>query len=111
MRLGGPRRVLMLSRGWVGNDSVSVDYVALCNAVSGVRAFRGGTSRAELDAVLTEAVERTGLEDFGSDDFRERLALWVGEVDDDPERTAAVVDGLVEDGLAARDGDRLTLPS
>lgn len=30
---------------------------------------------------------------------------------DDPERSAAVVEGLVEDGLAERHGDRLTLPS
>jgi len=41
-----------------------------------------------VDAVLSEAVRRTGLEDFGPDDFRERLGLWVGETDDDPDRTA-----------------------
>ncbi len=28
--------------------------------------------------------KRTGLDDFGPDDFRERLALWLAEVDEDP---------------------------
>lgn len=40
-----------------------------------------------VKAVLTAAVDRTGLENFGSDDFRERLALWLSEVDEDPDRT------------------------
>ncbi len=43
-------------------------------------------------AVLGAAVERTGLEDFGLNNgvnnFEERLALWLSEVDEDPERTA-----------------------
>ncbi len=38
-------------------------------------------------AVLSAAVERTGLEDFGPPDFHERLALWLEEIDQDPERT------------------------
>ena len=41
-----------------------------------------------LDAVLSAASERTGLADFGPDDFRERLGLWLSEVDEDEERTA-----------------------
>ena len=41
-----------------------------------------------VDAVLSAAVERTGLDDFGPDDFRERLALWLAETDENPERTA-----------------------
>ena len=41
-----------------------------------------------VDAVLHAAREQTGLDDFGPDDFRERLGLWVGEVDDDEDRTA-----------------------
>jgi hypothetical protein len=40
------------------------------------------------NAVLAAAVERTGLDDFGPDDFRVRLQLWLDEVDGDPERTA-----------------------
>jgi hypothetical protein len=40
------------------------------------------------DSVLAAAVERTGQSDFGADDFRERLALWLSEMDEDPERTA-----------------------
>ena len=38
--------------------------------------------------VLGAAEERTDLTDFGEDDFRERLALWLSEVDEDSERTA-----------------------
>lgn len=40
------------------------------------------------EAVLAAATERTGLDDFGPDDFRPRLTLWLEEVDLDPERTA-----------------------
>ena len=49
----------------------------------------GETNPVELteDAVLGAAVDRTGLYDFGPDDFRARLRLWLEEVDGDPERT------------------------
>jgi hypothetical protein len=40
-----------------------------------------------VDAVLTAAVDQTGLDDFGPEDFRDRLALWLDEVDHDPDRT------------------------
>ncbi|HTT85728.1 MAG TPA: sulfotransferase [Acidimicrobiales bacterium] len=40
-----------------------------------------------VEQVLAAAADRTGLEDFGPDDFRSRLALWLAEVDADPERT------------------------
>ncbi|MGI9592371.1 MAG: sulfotransferase family protein [Myxococcota bacterium] len=40
-----------------------------------------------VDAVLEAAAQQTGFEDFGPDDFRGRLALWLSEVDQDPERT------------------------
>lgn len=40
------------------------------------------------DAVLEVARRRTGLDDFGDDDFVERLALWLADVDADPTRTA-----------------------
>jgi hypothetical protein len=40
-----------------------------------------------VQAVLGAAVKRTGLEDFGPDDFRARLALQLEEVDQDDERT------------------------
>ena len=33
--------------------------------------------RFEEDVVLGEAVQRTGLSDFGPDDFRERLRVWL----------------------------------
>jgi hypothetical protein len=41
-----------------------------------------------VEAVLAAAAERTGLGDFGPDDFRPRLRLWLDEVDQDPARTA-----------------------
>jgi hypothetical protein len=49
----------------------------------------GETQTVDLtvDAVLQAAVGATGLSDFGPDDFRERLDLWVREVDEDPDRT------------------------
>ncbi len=39
------------------------------------------------EAVLAAAVERSGLDDFGRQDFRARLSRWLAEVDGDPERT------------------------
>jgi len=49
----------------------------------------GDTLETELSvaAVLAAASEAAGLDDFGPDDFRERLALWLSEVDEDPEST------------------------
>lgn len=49
----------------------------------------GESRRTDLsvDAVCAAAVARTGLDDFGADDFRERLGVQLGEVDDDPDRT------------------------
>ena len=41
-----------------------------------------------VEAVLGAASAQTELHDFGAEDFRERLALWLDEVDQDPERTA-----------------------
>lgn len=41
-----------------------------------------------VQAVLDAAAGATGLTDFGARDFEERLALWLAEVDDDPNRTA-----------------------
>lgn len=49
----------------------------------------GESQKVELSvkAVLAAAAEQTGLDDFGPTDFHERLALWLAEVDDDPNRT------------------------
>ncbi|MCU0311843.1 MAG: sulfotransferase [Acidimicrobiales bacterium] len=49
----------------------------------------GETVRTELsvDAVCEAAVAATGLDDFGPDDFRERLDVQLSEMDADPERT------------------------
>jgi len=40
-----------------------------------------------VDAVLAAAVAATGLDDFGPDDYRERLQVWLSEMDEDGERT------------------------
>lgn len=40
------------------------------------------------EAVLAAARERTGLSDFGPDDFRERLRAWVQAINDDIELSA-----------------------
>lgn len=37
------------------------------------------------EAVLAAARERTGLEDFGPDDFRERLGIWLQALEEDVE--------------------------
>jgi hypothetical protein len=50
-----------------------------------------------IEAVLRAAVERTELEDFGPDDFNERLGLWLSENDEDPERTGAGRMGIFND--------------
>jgi hypothetical protein len=40
-----------------------------------------------VEAVLARASQATGFDDFGPDDFRERLALWLSEPGEDPDRT------------------------
>ena len=40
-----------------------------------------------VEAVCEAAKVRTGLDDFGPDDFRERLHVQLAEMNDDPERT------------------------
>lgn len=40
-----------------------------------------------VPAVLSAAVDETGLDDFGPDDFHERLDLWLREVDEDADVT------------------------
>ena len=45
--------------------------------------FAGATVVFTEEAVLREAQERTGLSDFGPNDFRARLAVWCQAVDED----------------------------
>lgn len=37
-----------------------------------------------VDAVLSKAVKETGLSDFGAEDFKARLAIWLNAVDTNP---------------------------
>ncbi|QIX26489.1 sulfotransferase [Nocardioides sp. JQ2195] len=41
-----------------------------------------------VEAVLARARELTGLDDFGPDDFIERMQVWLDEIRTDPNRTA-----------------------
>ena len=50
-----------------------------------------------VEAVLGAAVLATGLDDFGPDDFHERLGLWLSEVDEDEERVGLGRLGLFGD--------------
>jgi hypothetical protein len=45
--------------------------------------FAGVDVEFTEEAVLKEAKQRTGLSDFGPDDFRERLGVWCQAVDED----------------------------
>ena len=50
-----------------------------------IEGFAGVEVEFSEDAVLNEACKRTGLSDFGANDFRERLAVWCQAVDEDAE--------------------------
>ncbi len=50
-----------------------------------------------VDAVLGAAVAASGLDDFGPDDFHERLQLWLSEMDEDEERNGLGRLGLFGD--------------
>ncbi len=77
-------------------ERIRIDDLAapeLSGAQRGALAY-GEQTPVELtvDAVLAAAVERTALDDFGPESskvttFRARLALWLDEVDRDPDRT------------------------
>jgi 3D-(3,5/4)-trihydroxycyclohexane-1,2-dione acylhydrolase (decyclizing) len=43
------------------NDAVAVDYVALANAVAGVKALSGGTDQASLRQAMSAAQAHPGL--------------------------------------------------
>jgi hypothetical protein len=55
--------------------------------------------RFEEDVVLGEAVQRTGLSDFGPDDFRERLRVWLLAVQEDDSLSSIGRIGLYNDIL------------
>jgi len=52
-------------------------------------------------AVLEAAIQATELEDFGPEDFHERLDLWLTETDENPDRTALGRLGLFNDCVLA----------
>jgi hypothetical protein len=73
------------------SDEIRIDDLAapLLNDAQRLALRYGESRRSELtvDAVCAAAAARTGLSDFGPDDFRERLGLQLAEVDADPERS------------------------
>ena len=48
-----------------------------------VEGFRNATITFTEEAVLGAAKQKTGLADFGPDDFRERLAVWLQSIEED----------------------------
>jgi hypothetical protein len=48
-----------------------------------IKAASGMAVTLDEDAVLNAARERTGLSDFGPDDFRERLRVWLLSAEED----------------------------
>jgi hypothetical protein len=72
-------------------DDIRIDDLAapVLNDIQRMGIDYGEAKHTELtvDAVCAAARARTGLEDFGPDDFRERLGVQLAEMDADPERT------------------------
>jgi hypothetical protein len=72
-------------------NEIRIDDLAapVLNDVQRMGLEYGESKRTELtvDAVCAAAIARTGLDDFGPDDFRVRLGLQLAEMDADPERT------------------------
>jgi 3D-(3,5/4)-trihydroxycyclohexane-1,2-dione acylhydrolase (decyclizing) len=54
-------QVAQYNKEFKTNDSIAVDYVALCNSVSGVHAIWGGTCIESLKSALMEAHAYRGL--------------------------------------------------
>ena len=48
-------------RDFATHDSVRLDYLKFCSAISGVKAVSGGATRAEFEAALEEAHAHRGL--------------------------------------------------
>jgi len=72
-------------------EEIRIDDLAhpVLNDVQRMGLEYGESRHTELtvDAVCAAAVTRTGLEDFGPGDFRERLGVQLAEMDADEERT------------------------
>jgi hypothetical protein len=73
------------------SEAIRIDDLAapVLNDVQRMAVRYGESRRTELtvEAVCAAATLRTGLSEFGPDDFRERLGLQLAEMDADPERT------------------------
>ena len=72
-------------------DDIRIDDLAapVLNDIQRMGLEYGESKHTDLtvDAVCDAAVAATGLDDFGPDDFRDRLGLQLAEMDIDPERT------------------------
>ena len=53
----------------------------------GIEYGESRTTELTVDAVCEAAIARSGLDDFGPDDFRDRLSVQLAEMDADDERT------------------------
>lgn len=72
-------------------EEIHIDDLAapVLNDVQQMAIRYGESTRTELtvEAVCQEAMDRTGLDDFGPADFRERLEVQLAEMDADDDRT------------------------
>jgi hypothetical protein len=69
----------------MGRDTIRIDDLAKPVLTALQRQAIAAAPRVELNeqAVLDAARARTGLEDFGPEDFRERLRVWLASFEED----------------------------
>ncbi|AHE54629.1 sulfotransferase family protein [Sphingomonas sanxanigenens] len=70
-------------------DAIHIDDLAEPRLTERQRAAIAGAPpvRFDVEAVLAAARAGTGLDDFGADDFRQRLGLWLASFDADADLT------------------------
>lgn len=68
---------------------IRIDDLAAPELTTVQKAAMAGAARMPVvfseEAVLGAAAERTGLSDFGAEDFRERLRVWITSIEEDRE--------------------------
>jgi hypothetical protein len=84
-----------------GPDEIRIDDLAHPVLTPLQRAARDGAAQIPVDltpgGVLGEARRQTGLGDFGPDDFRERLEVWLASIQEDANLSAVGRVGIYRD--------------
>jgi hypothetical protein len=82
-------------------DDIRIDDLAEPVLTQIQQAARDGAERIAIDlsmqGVLGEAMQQTGLSDFGPDDFRERLGVWLTSINEDDKLGAVGRVGMFRD--------------